>query len=255
MKINIKINKTSIKFFFGKSFQFFIFFLIIGGFLAASGYLEQEYKPGLYAQSIVLNKNNQISKALFSPDDNIKRTLLDLIESEKKSIKIAIYTLTCKEIAMALIDAKNRGIKIEIVTDKYYQRPESYSKIDLLIQNNLSIYTFAPKAKTSYCLMHNKFAIFENNILDRSIIWTGSFNWTKSANNSNQENVVINDDAEIIADFNKQFEILKDRSELKKNGNAFENRDPIRPAVQNSSHNSSWIEDMWISLWDSSIRN
>ena len=60
--------------------------------------------------------------------------------------------------------------------------------------------------------MHNKFAIFAQNVKGKALIWTGSFNWTKSAHSANQENVVVLDSADIIESFRKQFKILKQRS-------------------------------------------
>ena len=55
--------------------------------------------------------------------------------------------------------------------------------------------------------MHNKFIIIDNKKL-----WTGSFNWTNSADTSNQENIIITDDSEVIERYKEQFEILKLRS-------------------------------------------
>jgi len=48
--------------------------------------------------------------------------------------------------------------------------------------------------------MHNKFAIIDNRIL-----LTGSYNWTFSANNRNDENLMVIDDPEIIARYQNQF--------------------------------------------------
>ena len=48
--------------------------------------------------------------------------------------------------------------------------------------------------------MHNKFAIIDNRLL-----LTGSYNWTFSANNRNDENLLIIDDPEIIKIFQNQF--------------------------------------------------
>jgi DNA uptake protein ComE-like DNA-binding protein len=48
--------------------------------------------------------------------------------------------------------------------------------------------------------MHHKFAIIDNNLL-----LTGSYNWTFSANNRNDENLMVIDDLEIIEIFQNQF--------------------------------------------------
>ena len=51
--------------------------------------------------------------------------------------------------------------------------------------------------------MHNKFAIIDNHLL-----LTGSYNWTFSANNRNDENLMVIDDQEIITRYQNQFEKL-----------------------------------------------
>jgi phosphatidylserine/phosphatidylglycerophosphate/cardiolipin synthase-like enzyme len=48
--------------------------------------------------------------------------------------------------------------------------------------------------------MHNKFTIIDNRIL-----LTGSYNWTFSANNRNDENLMVIDDPEVIEIFQNQF--------------------------------------------------
>ncbi|GAJ21443.1 unnamed protein product, partial [marine sediment metagenome] len=48
--------------------------------------------------------------------------------------------------------------------------------------------------------MHHKFAIIDNRLL-----LTGSYNWTFSAYNRNDENLMIIDDPEIIEIFQNQF--------------------------------------------------
>jgi phosphatidylserine/phosphatidylglycerophosphate/cardiolipin synthase-like enzyme len=48
--------------------------------------------------------------------------------------------------------------------------------------------------------MHHKFAIIDNRLL-----LTGSYNWTLSANNRNDENLMAIDDPEIIKIFQNQF--------------------------------------------------
>ena len=60
-------------------------------------------------------------------------------------------------------------------------------------------------------IMHNKFVIFGKNISNKPLLWTGSFNFTKSAQLKNQENVVILDEQYLIQKYEKQFEVIKKR--------------------------------------------
>jgi phosphatidylserine/phosphatidylglycerophosphate/cardiolipin synthase-like enzyme len=52
-------------------------------------------------------------------------------------------------------------------------------------------------------LMHNKFAIF-----DGRVVATGSYNWTQSAERANYENLVLLDDPEVVARFEREFQRL-----------------------------------------------
>ncbi len=54
------------------------------------------------------------------------------------SIDIAMYSFTSREIAQALVDAKNRQVKVRIVLDKA-QKSERYSKSRYLISKGVDI--------------------------------------------------------------------------------------------------------------------
>ena len=51
--------------------------------------------------------------------------------------------------------------------------------------------------------MHNKFCIF-----DGSILITGSYNWTYSAESRNAENIIITDEENVCEDYTKYFSDL-----------------------------------------------
>lgn len=147
-----------------------------------------------------------IKHALFSAYDDIQKNLIDLINKEQTSIKIAIYSFTDKEIAQALIAAHQKGVSIEIVCDCSCLQAR-FSKIPLLAQQGIKTHIYFPASDNAFTndLMHHKFVLFEKNILDKSLLWTGSFNFTKSANSKNQENVLIVDDAYLIQLYNNHF--------------------------------------------------
>jgi cardiolipin hydrolase len=51
--------------------------------------------------------------------------------------------------------------------------------------------------------MHHKFAI-----LDEEVILTGSYNWTRSAAHYNHENILVTNDAAVVARYRDCFENL-----------------------------------------------
>lgn len=149
----------------------------------------------------------QTATVYFSPDDVLEKRLIDLIDEETKSIYIAMYCLTHKEIGEALIKAKKRGVDVQIIVDKYCLKMKS--PLTKMVDAGISISVWDAKGgkKREGALMHNKFCIFGDNT-----VWTGSFNLTYRASRVHQENVVVLNNQEIASEFKKQFNTIKMRS-------------------------------------------
>ncbi len=191
-----------------------VFCVVLGAFAALAYMLSSYQNPQINLAKLLINNENKIAEAFFSPDDELRSILIALIDAEQKSLSVAIYTLTDKNIAHALIRAHKRGIAIECVVDPAYGN-DRYSKIDQLANEGIAIFVYqSSDNERAASLMHNKFVIFKENIKHHSILWTGSFNFTVRAHERNQENVVVLDNAHIIEKYVKQFEILKNRSQL-----------------------------------------
>ncbi len=188
-------------------------FCLVTSIFACTAYMiYRQQDPEVRLESFLLDEHKQIHRALFSPDDTVKNVLIELINAEKRKIQCAIYMLTDKEIAQAFIQAHKRGIALEFVVDRCYGS-DKFTKISELANHQIPIWVYqvsAPENQTA--LMHDKFCIFSDNIAHKSLLWTGSYNFTRRANTSNQENVIILDDASIIEQFSNQFAVLKKRS-------------------------------------------
>ncbi len=154
-------------------------------------------------------------QAFFSPDDDLQGLLLELIGTEQKAIRVAIFSFTDGELAQALIEAHRKGISVTIVTDASSVK-DKFNKIGVLKKEGVRVYVYDPINTTILNnIMHNKFVLFEKNIEGKSLLVTGSFNWTKSARINNQENILIVDTVHIVERYNKQFAILIERSAKK----------------------------------------
>jgi phosphatidylserine/phosphatidylglycerophosphate/cardiolipin synthase-like enzyme len=155
-------------------------------------------------------------QAFFSPDDDLQGILIQLINNEKSSIRAAIYSFTDGDIARALIEAHERGIVVEIITD-HSSMKDKFNKLELLKKSKITVLAYNPRTVTVLNnIMHNKFVLFGKNVEDKSLLWTGSFNWTKSAKVNNQENVIVLDEAHLFDRYDKQFALLKERTMGKK---------------------------------------
>jgi len=171
-----------------------------------------EKKQELVTHSL-LTPDGVIKHAFFSPDHNVRDVFIDLIAHEQESIKIAIYYFTDRPVAHALLEALERGISVEVITDQSCA-DSKHNKVCMLNERSVPIYVFdGKKTKNgSYsALMHNKFALFKKNIAGKSILWTGSFNLTRTAAMQNQENVVILEDKILFDKFDEHYTVLKGR--------------------------------------------
>lgn len=144
----------------------------------------------------------------FSPEDALEKRLIELIDEENKSIYIAIYCFTHREIGEALIKAKKRGVDVQLIVDKYSVKVRS--PLAKMVGEGISICVWDSKSpnskKNERALMHNKFCVFGNDT-----VWTGSFNFTYRASRTHQENVIVLHNKEIAAEFKKQFNNIKMR--------------------------------------------
>ena len=161
--------------------------------------------------------NGSVRNAYFSPDDGLEKKLIDLIDEEQASMKIAVFQFTNGAIARAVQRAQLRGVAIEIITDPLCLQ-DKFNKITWLAHEGLKVYVYDPDANKSALSnkMHHKFVIFGKNINGKKLVWIGSFNFTKSADIANQESVVVLDDEQIVAQFDKQYDRVKERSVLLK---------------------------------------
>ncbi len=153
------------------------------------------------------------SKAYFTPKDDLTGLCLAMINAEKKSIHGAIYMFTDKKIAQALIEAKKRGVDVQIILDQISMI--SCGKGKLLQENGIPVLVHRTEGFNPYtmALMHHKFFIFGCNHDSKSWLWTGSWNCTLRASAHNDENVIVLDDAGLITQYTDYFTQLQARLE------------------------------------------
>ncbi|MCD6232666.1 hypothetical protein J7K28_08670 [Candidatus Aerophobetes bacterium] len=109
-----------------------------------------------------------------------------------------MYSFTYEPIANAIIRAKNRGVEIRILMDKQ-QSAGKYSKYQYFLNNGINVILDIHAG-----IMHNKIAI-----IDGKVLFTGSYNWTKSAEGRNQENLLeFIDEEEIIKIYQERLDYL-----------------------------------------------
>ena len=154
-------------------------------------------------------------QVLFRPRDNIRARLLEMIKQERVSIDSAVYMLTDKTIADALVEAYVRGVKVRVVLDQI-SMGEKYGKGLYLQRNGIQLFIHVALSSKAFFipLMHHKFLIFGYNEKTRgSLVWTGSYNFTAAASTIHDENVLITDDLQVVKEYQSCFDMLVNKLE------------------------------------------
>ena len=131
-----------------------------------------------------------VVQTCFSPQGKCSAHILREIEAAKQELLVAVYAFTSDDLAGALVQAKKRGVAVQVVVDREFDRTNENSKGKFLDAQKIPVRrvsgAIAPVGDKDPGLMHQKFAI-----VDRRIVLTGSYNWTYSADNRNDENLLL----------------------------------------------------------------
>jgi len=144
----------------------------------------------LFALVCILTLTTRLSAAdvqvRFSPRGGCTDAIVGTISHAKQSILVQAYTFTSKPIAQALVDAHKRGVKVSVILDSS-QRTDQYSSATFLSRAGI-----ATAIDAEHNIAHDKIMV-----IDGVQIITGSFNFTKAAEESNAENLLIITDKKI----------------------------------------------------------
>ena len=137
----------------------------------------------------------------FSPHDGCTGAIVREIGQARSEIRVQAYSFTSAPIAEALLKAHRRGIKVEVILDKS-QRTQKYSSSTFLAHAHIPTYIDAEHA-----IAHNKIII-----IDRSVVITGSFNFTKAAEEKNAENLLVIRSKELAKPYLENWQRHRDHS-------------------------------------------
>lgn len=142
----------------------------------------------------------EILGAYFSPKGGCSEAIINLIDSANKSIHVLIYIFTLDSIGDALIRAFRRGVDVKVIFEK--REIDEYSEYWRLKNAGVPV-----RNDTNPYLMHNKIMI-----VDSEIVVTGSYNWSWSAEERNDENIVIIKSRRVAEEYEKIFESIWKKS-------------------------------------------
>jgi phosphatidylserine/phosphatidylglycerophosphate/cardiolipin synthase-like enzyme len=121
-----------------------------------------------------------IAAVYFSPNGGATLAVVEAIGRARRQVLVSAYSFTSAPIAKALVEARRRGVVVEVVLDRR-EASKQYSSADFLV--HMGVRTYIDSAHLS---AHNKVIV-----IDDQVIVTGSFNFTNAAERQNAENLLV----------------------------------------------------------------
>lgn len=135
--------------------------------------------------------------------ENCEALLLKHIGRAREEMLVAIYTITRKSITEALVEARKRGVDVNV---KYDAKASEWRGMRQAIgfMKRRGIRCTAITYGDEYGKMHHKFVV-----IDRERVLTGSYNFTTAASISNHENLLCLESEAVAQAFAREFEAVK----------------------------------------------
>ena len=141
-------------------------------------------------------------QVFFSPRGGATEAVVRSLNGATNAVFVQAYSFTSAPIAEALVNAQRRGVKVQALLDRS-QRTEKYSEADFLKNSGVPTLIDA-----SHAIAHNKVII-----IDGYIVLTGSFNFTKAAEEHNAENLLVINDPALAKQYLQNWEAHAEHAE------------------------------------------
>lgn len=125
------------------------------------------------------------AQVLFTPWDDVEGALVAALRAARQEVRVQAFSFTSRTIARALIEARGRGVDVQITADAGEIERAEGSRIPDLAAAGVPVFV-----ETRYQSAHNKVMVIDAGSREGVVI-TGSYNWTYAAQRRNAENVLI----------------------------------------------------------------
>ena len=142
---------------------------------------------------------NLSQEVFFSPGQECLDAIVGRLRNAVRSVDICVFTISDDRISREINFCHQRKIRVRILTDNE-KRFDRGSDIEEFERKGIPV-----RIDKSEKHMHHKFAV-----IDQKIVLTGSYNWTRSAAQRNEENILVSNHSETVAAYLKEFEDLWD---------------------------------------------
>jgi phosphatidylserine/phosphatidylglycerophosphate/cardiolipin synthase-like enzyme len=136
----------------------------------------------LHAQAITTRETGILSIYL-SPNGGAQSAVLREIEKAQRTILVEAYSFTSRPIYEALADARSRGVDVRILVDKDARNPD--------FRGDGARYDIAHGVWLAVDYVDRGDAHSKIMVIDATTVLTGSFNWSRAAETTNVENLLV----------------------------------------------------------------
>jgi phosphatidylserine/phosphatidylglycerophosphate/cardiolipin synthase-like enzyme len=139
----------------------------------------------------------------FSPHGGCTDAIVKELDKAESSVLVQAYSFTSAPIAKALLSAHKRGVKVEVILDKSL-RTGQYSSATFFLNARIPV-----KIDAQHAIAHNKVMV-----IDGETVITGSFNFTKAAEENNAENLLVIRDKKLAERYTMNWQEHAKHSEV-----------------------------------------
>ncbi len=144
----------------------------------------------------------------FSPKGGCSDAIIREITNAKSAVLVQAYSVESNQIRQALFVAHKRGAKVNVILDKK-RSGRSYTEADFFLNQGIEV-----RIDSVHKIAHDKVIV-----IDGGTVITGSFNFSKIAEESNAENVVIIRDEKLAGKYADNWRIHWGHSQAYKGKN------------------------------------
>ncbi|OGR78519.1 MAG: hypothetical protein A2X32_04505 [Elusimicrobia bacterium GWC2_64_44] len=136
---------------------------------------------------------------IFTDEEALAKPIVDAIGRTKDTLDVALYNLQIDAAVTALVQARERGVKVRVLFDKAHVYPQAGRQIQAVIDAGIEARAMNGRGGTG--AMHCKYALFDGTLLQ-----TGSANWSGFAESFSYENIMFVADADIVGGYGRNFD-------------------------------------------------
>lgn len=136
-----------------------------------------------------------MNQAYFSPGPDCRIAIEQAMETALSELLICVFTISDDRLSDAIMAAHRSGLTVRVISDNDKMHDRG-SDVERLSQAGVNV-----RIDRSPEHMHHKFMV-----IDGRTVMTGSYNWTRSAETRNEENIIAVDDPLLATRFSEEFE-------------------------------------------------